>query len=156
MLPDRVRVTWPAGTSRTLDISPSQAKEVPMLEIIAASTCVVALTLLVKSHKPDSSKLTESRATMQTIGVQIICGDCSGVDDRPLKTYLSRDGLCGQCGGRSFILASARFSPAQQAMMARLLEHQSPTGLEPFKSSIKLNTTQINSVTALDLWRLVT
>ena len=127
-----------------------------MLEIIAASTCAVALTIIVKSHKSDSSQLTESRATMQTIGVQIICGDCSGDDDRPLKTYLGRDGLCGQCGGRSFILASARFSHAQQVMMARLLEHQSPTGLEPFKSSSMLSTTQLHSATALELWHLVT
>ena len=127
-----------------------------MLEIIAASTCAVALTIIVKSHKSDSWQLTESRATMQTIGVQIICGDCSGDDDRPLKTYLGRDGLCGQCGGRSYILASARFSPAQQVMMARLLEHQSPPGLEPFKASYMLSTTQIHSATALELWHLVT
>jgi len=93
---------------------------------------------------------------MQTIGVQIICGDCSGDDHRPLKTYLGRDGLCGQCGGRSYILASARFSHAQQVMMARLLEHQSPAGLEPFKASYMLSTTQIHSATALELWHLVT
>lgn len=130
-----------------------------MLEIIAASTFAVALTVVMKSHKSDSSKLTEARATMQTIGVQIICGDCSGDDDRPLKTYLSRDGLCGQCGGRSFILASARISPAQQVMMARLLEHKSLADdrhLEPTEASSRLGATQIHSVTALDRWHLVT
>jgi hypothetical protein len=129
-----------------------------MLEIIAASTIAVALTVVMKSHKSDSSKLTEARATMQTIGVQIICGDCSGDDDRPLKTYLSRDGLCGQCGGRSFILASARFSPAQQVMMARLMEHKSFTDgrrLEPTEAFSRLGDTQIRSVTALDRCRLV-
>ena len=130
-----------------------------MLEIIAASTIAVALTVVMKSHRSDSSKLSEARAEMQTIGVQIICGDCSGDEDRPLKTYLSRDGLCGQCGGRSFILASARFSPAQQVMMARLLGHESLTDdvrLEPTKTCSRLSTTQIHSVTALDCWRLVT
>jgi hypothetical protein len=130
-----------------------------MLEIIAASTCAVALTIIVKSHKSDSSKLTESRATMQTIGVQIICGDCSGDDDRPLKTYLGRDGLCGQCGGRSYILASTRFSHSQQLMMARLLEHESVTPnacLEQIESSSRLRTTQLNAVAALDRWSLVT
>jgi hypothetical protein len=127
-----------------------------MLELIAVSTFTVALTVVVKSYKSNSSRLTEPRASVQTIGVQIICGDCSGNDDRPLKTYLGRDGLCGQCGGRSYILASARFSPAQQAMLVRRLEHQSPTGLEPFKFSSMLSTTQIHSSTALDIWRLVT
>ena len=130
-----------------------------MLEIIAASTCAVALTIIMKTHKSDSSQLTESRATMQTIGVQIICGDCSGDDDRPLKTYLGRDGLCGQCGGRSYILASARFSHAQQVMMARLLEYESLTDdsrSEPSESSSsRLCAPQIHSVTALDSWRLV-
>jgi Zn finger protein HypA/HybF involved in hydrogenase expression len=129
-----------------------------MLEIIAASTIAVALTVVMKGHKSDSSKLTEARATMQTIGVQIICGDCSGDEDRPLKTYLSRDGLCGQCGGRSFILASARLSPAQQVMMARLMEHKSFTDdrrLEPIEAFSRLGDTQIHSVTALDRCRLV-
>lgn len=129
-----------------------------MLELIAASTCAVALTIIVKSHK-SGSRLTESRPTMQTIGVQIICGDCSGDDDRPLKTYLGRDGLCGQCGGRSYILASARFSQAQQVMMARLLEYESLSEdprLEQSESSSGLCTSQIRSVTALDSWRLVT
>lgn len=126
-----------------------------MLEIIAASTFAVALTVVVKSQKFNSSRLSEPRASMQTIGVQIICGDCCGNDDRPLKTYLGTDGLCGQCGGRSYILASARFSPAQQAMMTRLLEDKNPTGLEPFDPSSTLCTTQIHSVKALDVWRLV-
>ena len=84
-----------------------------MLEIIAASTFAVALTVVMKSHKSGASRLSESRALIQTIGVQIICGDCSGDDDFPQKTYLSQEGLCGQCGGRSYILASARFSHAQ-------------------------------------------
>lgn len=130
-----------------------------MLEIIAASTCAVALTIIVKSHKSDFSQLTEPRATMQTIGVQIICGDCCGDDDRPLKTYLGRDGLCGQCGGRSYILASARFSHAQQVMMARLFEYESlsddPRPEPTQSSSSSLCATQIHSVTALDSWHLV-
>jgi len=129
-----------------------------MLEIIAASTFAVALTVVVKSQKFNSTRLNEPRAAMQTIGVQIICGDCSGDGDRPLKTYLGTDGLCGQCGGRSYILASARFSPAQQVMMTRLLEHQSASDdncLDSAESSSGLRTTQIDSVTAVDVWRFV-
>jgi hypothetical protein len=130
-----------------------------MLEIIAASTVAVAFTIIVKSHKLDPSRLTEPRATIQTIGVQIICGDCSGHDDRPLKTYLTRNATCAQCGGRSYILASNRFSHAQQLMMARLLEHESVSDnafLESIESSSRPCTTQIHSVTALDTWSLVT
>lgn len=126
-----------------------------MLEIIAASTVAAALTIVFKSHKSDSSRLIEPRPTIQTIGVQIICGDCSGNEDRPVKTYLSRDGLCAQCGGRSYILASHRFSHAQQIMMARLLEKKDSSDrfcLESVGSPQRPCTTQINAVTALGNW----
>ena len=130
-----------------------------MLEIIAASTFAVALTVVMKSHKYGTSRLSESRALMQTIGVQIICGDCSGNDDFPLKTYLSRDGLCAQCGGRSYILASSRLSHAQQAMIARLSENQVATDFRRLGSAEPVSrprTAQIHSVSNLDTWHLVT
>jgi hypothetical protein len=129
-----------------------------MVELIAATTCAVALVLVIKSHKLDSSKLTESRASIQTIGVQIICGDCSGNDPLPLKTYLDRDGLCAQCGGRSYILASARFSRAQQVMMTRLLEHQSPANQPLFEPTLSVSIVRPkpnDSDTAADLWHSV-
>jgi hypothetical protein len=129
-----------------------------MLEIIAASTFAVAIAVVVKSHKSGASKLTESRASMQTIGVQIICGDCSGNDYSPVKTPLSQNGLCGQCGGRSYILASARISPAQQAMIARLSRRSSFTddcAIAPPEPVLRPRTNQRHSI-PLDKWHLVT
>lgn len=41
-----------------------------------------------------------------TMAVQIICGDCSGDDTRPRKTYLNKQWRCSTCGGRSYTLAA--------------------------------------------------
>ena len=97
-----------------------------MLIIIAATIIVFALTtlILMKSHKTDPTQLTEPRPSLLTMGVQIICGDCSGDESRPLKTYLDRHGNCSQCGGQSYILASSRALYAQQIMAERRLESE--------------------------------
>jgi hypothetical protein len=39
--------------------------------------------------------------------VQIICGDCAGEDEAPVKTYLNAQDKCAHCGGNSYVLASA-------------------------------------------------
>ena len=80
-----------------------------MLIIVAATITVIALTtlILMKSHKTDPAQLSEPRTSMVILGVQIICGDCSGDESRPLKTYLDRHGNCSQCGGHSYILPRA-------------------------------------------------
>ena len=36
----------------------------------------------------------------------IVCGDCSGDEPLPRKTYLTGDGRCDNCGGDSFLLAA--------------------------------------------------
>ena len=97
-----------------------------MLIIIAATVTVIALTtlILMKSHKTDPAQLSEPRTSMVTLGVQIICGDCSGDESRPLKTYLDRHGNCSQCGGHSYILAASRALYAQQLMAERRLESE--------------------------------
>lgn len=97
-----------------------------MLIIMAATITVIALTtlILMKSHKTDPAQLSEQRTSMVTLGVQIICGDCSGDESRPLKTYLDRHGNCSQCGGHSYILAASRALYAQQVMAARRMESE--------------------------------
>ncbi|HJQ70535.1 MAG TPA: hypothetical protein VKA70_16275 [Blastocatellia bacterium] len=97
-----------------------------MLIIIAATLIVFALTtlILLKSHKTDSAQLSEPRTSLITMGVQIICGDCSGDESRPLKTYLDRHGNCSQCGGHSYILAASRALYAQQIIAERRLESE--------------------------------
>ena len=101
-----------------------------MLIIITATIIVFALTtlILMKSHKTDPAQLNEPRPSLLTMGVQIICGDCSGDESRPLKTYLDRHGNCSQCGGHSYILASSRALYAQQIMAERRLESEATAG----------------------------
>lgn len=100
-------------------------QEVVMVIITLVSGFALLLTyFLTKNHSGDSSQLIEARSKLVTTGIQIICGDCSGEDDRPVKTYLDRLGNCSQCGGHSYILASSRFIYTQQLVAMRLLQCQ--------------------------------
>lgn len=80
-----------------------------MLTIIVATMIALSLAsvVLMKSRVTDSAQLEQPRPALLTIGVQIICGDCSGEDEHPIKTYMNRYGSCSQCGGKSYLLASA-------------------------------------------------
>jgi len=80
-----------------------------MLTIILATVIALSLAslVLVKSRVTDSAQLQQPRPSLLTIGVQIVCGDCSGEGEQPIKTYMNRYGTCGQCGGKSYLLASA-------------------------------------------------
>ena len=75
--------------------------------------------------------LSEPRADRLTIGVQIICGDCSGDAESPVKTYIDRTGNCAQCGGRSFMLASSRIVYAHQQMVLRLSGREGDADPQP-------------------------
>ena len=81
--------------------------------VVTVVVCLL-LAIIVKRRALESGQLIEPRAAILTIGVQIICGDCCGDDNRPVKTLLGRGGNCAQCGGRSYILASRRTVPANQ------------------------------------------
>jgi DnaJ-class molecular chaperone len=76
--------------------------------IIVIALVTFALAFLLTRRNSSASQLIEPRASTLTIGVQIICGNCSGDGHSPIKTYLERLGTCSQCGGRSYILASNR------------------------------------------------
>jgi hypothetical protein len=95
-----------------------------MLTIIMATTIALLLgfIVLMKSRTNDPAQLNEQRPAVLTIGVQIICGDCSGEDDRAIKTYLDRFGNCSHCGGRSYVLASALAANGVLSRAARLRE----------------------------------
>src|SRR5262249_23750256 len=54
--------------------------------------------------------LKDLRVGLPSMGVQIICGDCSGQGLHPIKTYMDRWGSCETCGGNSYMLASRRGS----------------------------------------------
>jgi len=97
-----------------------------MLTITVAT--IVALSLagmvLMKSRSTDSAQLEQRRPALLTIGVQIICGDCSGDNEHPIKTYMNRYGSCSQCGGASYLLASAVAANSLMARAMRVREAQ--------------------------------
>lgn len=80
-----------------------------MLTVMVVTMIAIGLAsvVLMKSRTDDPAQLNQPRPRMLTVGIQIICGDCSGDDERPVKTYLDRTGNCSHCGGSSYLLASA-------------------------------------------------
>ena len=79
--------------------------------------------------------LNEPRGNQLIMGVQIICGDCCGDAESPVKTYLDRTGNCVQCGGRSFMLASTRIVYAQQVMLSRLSDREDEAFIQTIEAS---------------------
>ena len=98
-----------------------------MLIIIAATILALTLTalFLVKGHKTDPAQLSEPRPSIPTMGVQIICGDCSGEGLTAYKTFLNQSGNCERCGGHSYILASSLALYALQMRAERMEKSQS-------------------------------
>jgi hypothetical protein len=110
-------------------------QEVAMIIITLASALALLLTyFLTKGYSEDAAQLLEARSELVTTGIQIICGDCSGEQDLPIKTYLDRFGNCSQCGGHSYILASNRFIYTQQVVSTRLLQYQAARDNSPSPS----------------------
>jgi len=97
-----------------------------MLTIIVATMIALSLACLVlmKSRVADSTQLEQPRPALLTMGVQIICGDCGGEDAQATKTYLNRHGGCSQCGGNSYLLASAVAINSLLARATRVKEAQ--------------------------------
>jgi hypothetical protein len=84
----------------------------------------LACAFLMKFRTTDPAQLQHSRAALLTVGVQIICGNCSGDADHPVKTYMDRSGSCAQCGGNSYLLASAVAANSVLLREARLRDRQ--------------------------------
>src|ERR1044071_2933181 len=97
--------------------------------IIAATLFALTLTalFLVKGRKEDPAQLRMSRPQIPTMGVQIICGDCSGDNVIAHKTYLDHSGNCHACGGHSYILASTLAMQALQLRAQRVAEQTAAT-----------------------------
>ncbi|MFY9574438.1 MAG: hypothetical protein WAV20_23810 [Blastocatellia bacterium] len=88
--------------------------------VITAIAVGLACVVLMKSRTSDPALLERSRPEMVVMGIQIICGNCSGEDDRPIETYLDRYGSCAHCGGSSYLLASAVGANSMLLRTARL------------------------------------
>src|SRR5215470_18831493 len=78
-----------------------------MLPSIVAILVAVSLTaIIVKRERGQGTQLRGGRTPLLKVGVQIICGDCSGDYEKPRRTYLDLLGRCEDCGGTSYVLAS--------------------------------------------------
>lgn len=97
-----------------------------MLTIIVATVIALSLAalVLIKSRGVESNQLDQPRHALLAIGVQIICGDCSGDATRPIRTLMSRQGSCSQCGGSSYLLAATVATNSLLSTAARLREAQ--------------------------------
>lgn len=97
-----------------------------MLTIMVATAFALGLVcaFLMTLRTADPAQLQHSRPELLKVGVQIICGNCSGDGDHPVKTYMDRSGSCALCGGNSYLLASAVAANSIVLRQARLLERQ--------------------------------
>jgi hypothetical protein len=81
-----------------------------------------AALFLLKTRTQDSGQLHNPRPQIPTMGVQIVCGNCSGDNLIAVKTFLDHEGNCEVCGGHSFVLASALASSMLQQRALRAVE----------------------------------
>jgi hypothetical protein len=93
-----------------------------MLTVIAAMFFAAFITILVlRNNRKDDRQLLAPRNSSVKLGVQIVCGDCAGNGVQPKRTILTRFGVCEQCGGTSYVLAS------EWAMMRKLAQLRAET-----------------------------
>jgi hypothetical protein len=99
----------------------------------------VATLFLVKGRSGDSAQLRISRPPIPTMGVQIVCGNCSGDNLLAQRTYLDYYGNCEQCGGQSYILAAALAAHALHHRNLRVMENAAGGGARvlPFDAAVR-------------------
>jgi hypothetical protein len=56
-----------------------------------------------------SKRAVNPCALPHPLQMEIVCGDCAGDEVYPRKTFLTSDGNCADCGGRSFVCAVRLF-----------------------------------------------
>jgi hypothetical protein len=104
-----------------------------MLSIAVGSTVALILTgLLVKATNSGSPELHRQSSRVMMTAVQIVCGDCAGDGERPIRTCLDQSARCEQCGGTSYVLASelaahsVRLRAARVKAGGRVLNFEAP------------------------------
>lgn len=91
------------------------------MTFVAALVCLMAIALtglLVLNSRTDPDQLDQPRTSIPQLGIQIICGDCSGDDESPRRTYLNRVANCSVCGGHSYVLASSVYASRMRYLPA--------------------------------------
>ena len=111
-----------------------------METIISAGAIALTFTFIVlflQNRKAESVRVEETHGALQMVGIQIICGDCSGDGDNPIKTYMDRYGNCVQCGGHSYLIASSLALNSAALKASRLIQAQSAASggrVRPFEA----------------------
>lgn len=76
------------------------------------------------------------RTSVSRVGIQIICGECSGDDESPRKTYMNYNGNCASCGGSSYMLASDRGAYVVEQVTRRRDENHRRRGLRIARKAV--------------------
>ena len=74
--------------------------------IAALAAIYIAFSMMAKRRS--EGFVQSERAPLHYSAVQIICADCSGDGETPVRTFMDRHGFCHRCGGSSYLLASTR------------------------------------------------
>lgn len=62
-------------------------------------------------------------AMPKVMPIEIICGNCAGDELLPIPTTLTASGLCAECGGNNYVLAS-KLEISSQATLTTQGENQ--------------------------------
>lgn len=118
-----------------------------MLVITTISILLLGTACLLSRRFQDQTTLSQPAREILRLGVQIICGDCCGDSARPVKTYLDQFGKCEQCGGRSYVLASAY---ARERMMgfSRARGETSDAQAQSLGPQVRLHAVRVHKISA--------
>jgi hypothetical protein len=121
-------------------------REVSMTIGLTLSMVVLAALALFmwKKNQEITGQLLNSRVYLKTLGVQIICGNCSGENELAVRTYLDTHGNCSHCGGSSYVLASTLGVYALLAREAQLYGNQAR--LYEIETGAKVNNPRVISI----------
>ena len=112
---------------------------------IAITLSLFALTvagfLICKRNIGNSAQMLSSRPYLQTLGVQIVCGNCAGEGELAKRTFLDIHGNCSQCAGTSYVPASTLGVYALLARQTQMYEDQAHlyemgTGVDTHSGSV--------------------
>lgn len=123
--------TRPLGSPHSEDRRYQQYVHIRGIKMLISVILILGLAsvyFIIRNRDSAPSQSPEPRQTIVVLGVQIICGDCSG-DARPSSAiYMNRLADCPQCGEPSYVAATKAARPAQS---------QIHSGLRSYKRALK-------------------
>lgn len=121
-----------------------------MLVISTLSILLLATAYHMWRQSGEHPGLIGPRGEMLRLGIQIICGDCCGDSNWPVKTYLDQFGRCVQCGGRAYVLASvcARHNSGMIGYPPASIKPMGDVRRQAFGSKARLHAVRIHKASA--------